>query len=89
MYKKFYATFKGIGCSEIAMFNTKRERDAWVNFQDPFSSLDKSHKEYGIPRKALSTKYAVQRIRAALHKALVNDACNQNQKWYLLGGSGA
>lgn len=86
MQNKFYATFKGINSSEIAVFGTQKERDAWVNHQDPFSSLDKQSKEYGMPRKALSTAYAVQRIRAAIHKTLVNDMCNQNQKWYLLGG---
>ena len=99
MQKKFYAEYKPItrdrryeravfGHSrEIAVFDTEQERDSWVNFQDPFSRLDPEFKEYGAPRRTLSTAYAVRIIKQTLHKVLVNDIANPNQKWYLLGGA--
>ena len=33
----YYATFKGLKKGDIAEFNTKQERDNWVNFKDDFS----------------------------------------------------
>lgn len=83
----FYASFRSpIGRNEIAFFNTEEERNAWVNFQDPFSAMDKEAKDFMFPRRALSTEYARRRIRRALHKKIVHDTFNDNQNWWILGG---
>lgn len=84
MESKFYATFKGINSREIAVFETEQERDAWVNFQDPFAALDPEYKDFAIPRKSLSTTYAVKRICKFKDYKVVADECNDNQRWILL-----
>ena len=33
----YYATYKDIGETDIAAFQTEQERDDWVNFKDPYS----------------------------------------------------
>ena len=87
MYKKFYATYKhttrnklleiaAFGyAQEIAAFDTKQERDEWVNDQNTI-----------FQRRALTTSYAVHKIRKTISKVLANDIANPNIKWYLLGG---
>lgn len=84
MESKFYATFKGINSREIAVFETEQERNAWVNFQDPFAVLDPEYKDFAIPRKSLSTTYAVKRICKFKDYKVVADECNDNQRWILL-----
>lgn len=81
---KYFATFKGINSHEIAVFNTAQERDDWVNFNDPFARLDPEYKDFGIPRKSLSTTYAVKRICKFKDYKVVADECNDNQRWILL-----
>ncbi|MBR1373608.1 hypothetical protein IJ556_04055 [bacterium] len=84
MESKFYATFQGINSREIAVFNTAQERDDWVNFNDPFARLDPEYKDFGIPRKALSTTYAIKRICKFNDYKVVTDECNDNQRWIIL-----
>ena len=85
MCKKFYATYKPtrnklleiavFGHSrEIAMFDTEQERDKWVNEQNNV-----------FQRRALTTTYAVRKIRETKNKVLINDIINPDIKWYLLG----
>lgn len=83
---KFFATFKGIHGVEIAVFNTEQERDEWVNYQDPFARLDPEYKDFGFPRKSLSSAYAMQRISAAKNPDIQNDNFNDNQRWVILHG---
>ena len=87
MQEKFYAKFKGTFSNEIEVFNTKRERDDWVNFRDGLSrDLGETKENCIFERQTLSKLYAERKIRKALHKVLVNDEFNKNHKWYLLGG---
>ena len=81
---KYYATFKGINSCEIAIFETEQERDAWVNYQDPFARLDPEYKDFGFPRKSLSSAYVLQRIKAASNPDIQNDECNDTQRWIIL-----
>lgn len=88
MNKKFYATYKPVtknklleiavfgNTQEIALFDTEQERDDWVNEQDTI-----------FKRRALTSTYAVRKIRATINKVLTNDIVNPNIKWYLLGGA--
>lgn len=80
---KFFATFKGVNSNEIAVFNTAQERDDWVNFNDSFARLDPEYKDFGIPRKSLSTTYAIKQFCKFTYYNVVADACNENQRWIL------
>lgn len=81
---KYFATFKGINSREIAVFETEQERNAWVNFQDPFARLDPEYKDFAIPRKSLSATYAITRISQYEDNDVVADECNDNQHWIIL-----
>ena len=35
----YYATYKGIGMSDITVFESEQERNDWVEFKDDFSLL--------------------------------------------------
>lgn len=56
------------------MFDTEQERDKWVNEQNNV-----------FQRRALTTTYAVRKIRETKNKVLINDIINPDIKWYLLG----
>lgn len=64
----FYATFKGIGDTDIMAFETKQERDDWVNFQDTFSkALGENADNCTFGRKRISAERAEKRIGSMNH----------------------
>lgn len=52
----YYAIFKEVGTTEIAVFKTKQERDDWVNFKDPLSLAFRETKENCILKEWLIAK---------------------------------
>ena len=66
---KFYATYKNIGESDIAVFQTEQERDNWVNFKDSYSkTLGATSENCTFERVAMTAKEAETRIKTMLHK---------------------
>ena len=79
----FYATYKGIGESDIAEFEKKEDRDSWVNFQDAFSlRYGVTSENAAFQRKILASSTAKRKIRNRLH---TQDMSNSNIKWYVYG----
>lgn len=79
----FYATYKGIGESDIAEFEKKEDRDAWVSFNDAFSiSHGVTSDNATFQRKNLSESTAKRKIRNRLH---TQDKSNSGLKWYICG----
>lgn len=79
----YYATYKGIGESEIVEFLTEQERDDWVEFKDELSrSLNITKQNCTFDRKSLSPNHARRLIKKALHTE--NDDYNDRVKWYFL-----
>lgn len=77
----FYATFSGIGESDIAEFKTERERDDWVNFQDGHSLSVGYTKEAAVfGRKKLSKDTARRKIR---YRPSEEDWCRPGVMWYI------
>lgn len=79
----YYATFKGIGRSDVAVFNTEEERDAWVEFRDPRSLALKTTKENcTFERMALEEAEALEFINlpGTVHTF---DEELDNQEWYI------
>lgn len=80
----FYATYKGIGKSDIAEFQTEKERDDWVNFNDELSKVCKvTKKNCFFERTKLTDENIIKKI---VNNNLIQeyDTYNPNQKWYLL-----
>lgn len=79
--KNFYATYDNIGESDIAVFQTERERDNRVNFKDPYSkALGATSENSTFERKAISSEEAELRIGTMLHR---EDEFNTGQEWYV------
>ena len=77
----FYATFKGIGKSDIAVFYTEQERNDWVNFKDEYSiALGANAENSTFERISISAGIAKKRIKTMLHK---KDGFNDKQEWYI------
>lgn len=77
----YYATYKDIGDSDIAAFQTEQERDDWVNFKDTYSKVlgvDAANSTF--ERTAMAAEEAEQRIEIMLHK---KDEFNAGQEWYI------
>lgn len=76
----YYATYKGIGESDIAAFKTEKERNEWVNFKDPYSkTLGVNAENSTFERAVMSAEKAEQRIGTMLHRV---DEFNAGQEWY-------
>lgn len=77
----YYATYKNAGNSDIAAFNTKQQRDDWVNFRDPFSKTFGANSENcTFKRMAISNEEAEQKIKHMQH---TKDNINNGQEWYI------
>ena len=77
----FYATFSGIGESDIAEFRTEWERDDWVNFRDKHSLSVGYTKEAAVfGRKKLSKDTARRKIR---YRPSEEDWCRPGVMWYI------
>ena len=79
--KKFYAAHKCVK-TEIAVFNSRQERDEWVNHLDWFS------KEFQLQetRIALSKSQAYSLVGEKLHnvKCYIADNILENVKWIIV-----
>lgn len=82
---KYYATYKNIGKSDIAVFNSEKARDEWVNFQDSFSrACGLNHDNATFQRMALD-KVKVERLMHKHKNVLpVKDEFDATLSWYLL-----
>lgn len=80
----FYATYKGIGNSDVAEFMTEQERNDWVNFTDEYSKVFGITKENAtFERKSLTDKKTIAKIIDNKNIKKVVDVYNPNQNWYL------
>lgn len=77
----FYATYKNVGESDIAAFQSKSERDDWVNFKDPYSkAVNINVNNSTFERMPLPADEAKPRIKTMLH---IKDEFNVGQEWYV------
>lgn len=80
----FYATFKDIE-TEIAEFETEKERDNWVNFQDPVSLILNTTPENAPFERVV---YDNQKTISLLHNDLlfkkVKDILDESITWYTM-----
>lgn len=80
--KMYYATFSGIGESDIAAFKTKRDRDDWVDFKDEVSIVAGTTVENCVfKRTAISRNDALCRIPFMTRE---QDISNPNLTWYII-----
>lgn len=78
----FYATYKGIENSDIAVFHTLSERDAWVDFRDEYSAvMGITRSNTTFERIPMDTSLAENKIKGMLHK---KDDYNKAQGWYVV-----
>lgn len=81
---KYYATYQNIGQSDIAVFGTEKERDEWVNFQDPFSkSLGVNPDDATFQRVAIDKKEAERLIKKHKNVLPRKDDFDPNLSWYM------
>ncbi len=86
MSKRFYAM---VNCSpkEVAIFETEKERDEWVNFQDPLCRdlgiIPEEEIADGWERKAITYSEAFQRVgrRIDYVKGYLQDSVLPYIKW--------
>ena len=83
--KMYYATFKDIGQSDVAAFKTEKERDDWVNFQDPLSLILKSDKDNCTFQRMAVTEDEVSDILNSPTTLHIIDECNDRQEWFIRG----
>lgn len=77
----FYATFKDIGETDIAAFETEKERDDFVDFQDTYSkSIGRTVDNCTFERIALDTEQAEKRIGSMIHTI---DDFDSKTHWYI------
>lgn len=77
----FYATFKDIGETDIAAFETEQERDSFVNFQDTYSqAIGRTADNCTFERIALDTEQAEKRIGSMIHMI---DDFDSKTHWYI------
>ncbi len=80
----YYATYKGIGISDIAEFETEQERDNWVNFEDSFSLGFGTTKENAtFDRQTLANKNEISKVVNNKNIKKIADTYNPKQWWYL------
>lgn len=80
----YYATYKGIGISDVTAFESEQERNDWVEFNDAFSLLCGATKENStFERQILTNKREIARIVNNKNIKKVTDTYNPKQWWYL------
>lgn len=80
----YYATYKGIGESDVTAFETQEERDKWVNFQDQFSvDFHTTPENCVFEREALTDESIINAVITDETIPKVEDQYNPNQIWYL------
>ena len=79
----YYATYKNVGESDIAVFKTRTDRDNWVNFKDPYSvALGVKPEDCTFERMAIEDSQVSSRIKNMVHML---DEFNPQQEWYCEG----
>ena len=80
----YYATYKGIGNSDIAEFKTAEERDNWVNFKDEASIVcGTTPDNCTFQREVFDDEKVIDEIThdpSIIHNI---DIFNESQVWYL------
>lgn len=80
----YYATYKGIGISDVTCFESEKERDDWVEFNDMFSLICGVTKENStFDRRTLTNKKEISRVVNDKNIKKVADTYNPKQWWYL------
>lgn len=83
----YYARFKETD-KEIATFNTEKDRDDWVNYQDEFSAVFGANAENSAFERMAITEQQKNNI---LHNRgileVIADSCNIGQSWIICGGA--
>lgn len=80
----YYATYKGIGISDVAAFESEQERNDWVEFKDDFSLLCGVTKENStFERQILTNKREIERVVNNKKIKKIADTYNPKQWWFL------
>lgn len=80
----YYATYKGIGMSDITAFESEQERNDWVEFKDDFSLLCGATKENStFERQILTNKREIERVINNKKIKKIIDTYNPKQWWFL------
>ncbi len=80
----FYAKFRGIKNSDVAEFQTKQERDEWVNFQDEFSrDFGTTHDNCVFEREKLTDKNEIRSVIEDKNIPAAQDEILFYIKWYI------
>lgn len=80
----YYATYKGIGISDVTAFELEQDRDDWVEFKDYFSLFYGVTKESStFERQILTNKKEIVRVVNNKRIKKIADTYNPKQWWYL------
>lgn len=80
----YYATYKGVGVSDVAEFLTEQERDNWVSFKDGFSRLcDITSDNTFFEREVLTDEAEIHKVINDKNIKVVRDDYDTSVKWYL------
>lgn len=80
----YYATYKGIGISDITAFESEQERNDWVEFKDDFSLLCGVTKENStFERQILTNKREIERVVNNKKIQKIIDTYNPKQWWFI------
>ena len=80
----YYATYKGIGLSDVTVFESEQERNNWVDYKDDFSLLCGVTKENStFERQILSDKREIEKVVNNKKIKKIIDTYNPKQWWYL------
>lgn len=80
----YYATYKGIGISDVTAFESEQERNDWVEFKDDFSLLCGVTKENStFERQILTNKREIERVVNNKKIKKISDTYNPKQWWFL------
>lgn len=83
MKKRYYATYKGLGITDIAIFKSKEERDRWVGFKDNYSLIMGTTRDNVIfERTVFLDKEVINYLDQLSNKEFVKDF-NKNQLWFI------
>lgn len=80
----YYASYKGIGNTDIAEFVSEYDRNNWVNFKDEFSLFFGVTKENStFERQILTNKREIAKAINNKKIKKIADTYNPNQWWFL------
>lgn len=80
----YYATYKGIGISDVTVFDSEQERNDWVEYKDVLSLLCGATKENStFERQILANKREIERVVSNKKIKKIVDTYNPKQWWFL------